>query len=98
MIWSRLVVSNMSPVSNLAILGDLDLLRRKFGQVMIPEAVRDELFRLDHPGAKVRLAAAWQAGWQISETGGVATPVATGRIPLWAGSRSGAWPPPGAIR
>lgn len=65
MIWSMPVVSNTSPVSNLAILGDLDLLRRKFGQVTIPEAVRDELFRLDHPGAHVRIAAALQAGWLV---------------------------------
>jgi predicted nucleic acid-binding protein len=42
------VVSNTSPVLNLAIIGRLDLMREQFGQVIIPEAVWQEL-RLDEP-------------------------------------------------
>jgi hypothetical protein len=37
------VVSNTSPVLNLAIIGQLDLLRQQFGEVLIPPAVRQEL-------------------------------------------------------
>ena len=33
------VVSNTSPVLNLAIIGQLDLLRRQFGEVWIPSVV-----------------------------------------------------------
>ena len=52
------VVSNTSPLSNLAILGSLDLLQRLYGLVRIPPAVSQELARLTHSGAQVRLAAA----------------------------------------
>jgi predicted nucleic acid-binding protein len=62
------VISNTSPVSNLAILGDLDLLRRRFGVVVIPEAVRRELYRLDHVEAVFRIEAAVQEGWLMVET------------------------------
>ena len=41
-----LVVSNTSPILNLAIIGLLDLLRIQFGSVLVPEAVLDEL-RID---------------------------------------------------
>lgn len=37
------VVSNTSPLLNLSIIDRLDLVRSQFGQVLIPEAVRDEL-------------------------------------------------------
>lgn len=38
-----LVVSNTSPVMNLAVVGELDLLRQQFGEVIVPPAVLDEL-------------------------------------------------------
>ncbi len=57
------VVSNTSPVSNLAIIGRLDLLRRKYGRVVIPDAVRRELARLGHPEGRVRIEAALDEGW-----------------------------------
>jgi len=57
------VVSNTSPLSNLAILGRLDLLQHRYGKVHIPPAVARELGRLSHPEGKARLAAAQAAGW-----------------------------------
>jgi predicted nucleic acid-binding protein len=61
-------VSNTSPVSNLAILGDLDLLRRKYGSVVIPEAVRRELARLSHPEGRTLTEKALNDGWLVVET------------------------------
>jgi uncharacterized protein len=40
-----IVVSNTSPVTNLAAIGQLDLLRRIYGAVLLPRAVLDELNR-----------------------------------------------------
>lgn len=61
------VVSDTSPVLNLAIIGRLDLLHQQFGKVWLPQAVTDELrIEQDLPGsAAVRQA--WQAGWLASE-------------------------------
>ncbi len=58
-----LVVSNTSPIMNLAAVDLLDLLRRQFGEVIVPEAVIEEL-RLDsgYPGTdKIRIA--MSEGW-----------------------------------
>ena len=62
-----LVVSDTSPVLNLATIGRLDLLYQQFGKVWLPQAVTDELrIEQDLPGsAAVRQA--WQAGWLASE-------------------------------
>ena len=62
-----LVVSDTSPVLNLAVIGRLDLLHQQFGKVWLPQAVTDELrIEQDLPGsAAVRQA--WQAGWLASE-------------------------------
>ena len=38
-----LVVSNTSPISNLAIIGRLDLLRERYGAVLMPPAVKTDL-------------------------------------------------------
>jgi predicted nucleic acid-binding protein len=38
-----ITVSNTSPISNLAMIGRLDLIRRVYGPVVIPGAVREEL-------------------------------------------------------
>ncbi|HKZ70543.1 MAG TPA: DUF3368 domain-containing protein [Anaerolineales bacterium] len=58
-----LVVSNTSPILNLAIVRRLDLLRLQFETVLIPPAVREEL-RLDSelPGVS-EAQAALQSGW-----------------------------------
>lgn len=62
-----LVVSNTSPIMNLAAVDLLDLLRRQFGEVIVPEAVIEEL-RLDsgYPGTdKIRIA--MSEGWLRQE-------------------------------
>jgi len=50
-----LVVSNTSPISNLAIIGRLDLLRERYGRVLIPPAVKTELDALAHAAGKRRI-------------------------------------------
>jgi len=57
------VVSNTSPILNLAIINRLDLLRQQFGEVIIPTAVLSEL-KLDSefPGVDT-LRQALQAAW-----------------------------------
>ena len=62
-----LVVSDASPVLNLAIIGRLDLLQQQFGKVWLPQAVIAEL-RIEHdlPGSAT-IRQAWQAGWLESE-------------------------------
>ena len=57
------VVSNTSPVSNLAIIGRLELLRRQFGDLVIPVAVGAELSRLEHPAGKQAVEQALEGGW-----------------------------------
>jgi predicted nucleic acid-binding protein len=58
-------VSNTSPLSNLAIIGRLDLLKHRYGEVRIPPAVAAELSRLSHPVARTRLSEAFAEGWLI---------------------------------
>ena len=56
-------VSNTSPISNLAIIDRLDLLRERYGTVTIPEGVRAELDNLSHSAAKGRILSAITDGW-----------------------------------
>jgi hypothetical protein len=56
-------VSNTSPISGLAYIGRLDLLRSQFTEVCFPEAVRAELERMPNPEAKSLIGQAIQAGW-----------------------------------
>jgi uncharacterized protein len=56
-------VSNTSPLSNLAIIARLDLLREQLGEIIIPPGVWAELSRLRHPAARTSLQSALQAGW-----------------------------------
>lgn len=51
-----IVVSDTSPITNLAAIGQLDLLRQLYQQVIIPEAVFQELMTQggQHPGAIVQ--------------------------------------------
>ncbi len=58
-----LVVSNTSPVSNLAVIGRLDLFRSQFGSIRIPEAVWAELSRLEHSGGRRAIEQACAEGW-----------------------------------
>jgi uncharacterized protein len=57
------VISNTSPILNLAIVGQLTLLRQQFGSVHIPVAVFEELkIDEDRPGSLL-IRAAIDAGW-----------------------------------
>ena len=57
------VVSNTSPLLNLAIVGRLPLLRQQFGEVWIPPAVIEELrVEADLPGSHA-VREAMDAGW-----------------------------------
>ena len=47
-----LVVSNTSPICNLAIIGRLELLRLQFGEILIPPAVKIELNMLRDANAR----------------------------------------------
>jgi len=62
------VVSNTSPILNLAIVGQLELLRQQFGEILIPKAVLDEL-KVDEerPGSQA-ICEAIASGWiQVQE-------------------------------
>jgi predicted nucleic acid-binding protein len=62
-----LVVSNTSPISNLAIIALLDFLPRRYGLVRIPFAVADELSALTHAVGGQRIKAAFSDRWLIAE-------------------------------
>jgi predicted nucleic acid-binding protein len=57
------VVSNTSPISNLAIIGKLDLLRVQFREIWIPEAVQRELEQLTFTPAVAAIRQAIDARW-----------------------------------
>lgn len=61
-----LVVSDTSTLSNLAIIGRLDLLREQFGEVRMPLAVEQELRALRDPSARAVLTRAVHDGWLIT--------------------------------
>lgn len=66
-----IVVSNTSPLTNLAAIGQFDLLRRLFGQMFIPEAVWNELNAggRHHPGRNEVVESEWIQQRQVqSET------------------------------
>lgn len=56
-------VSDTSPISALAIIGRLGLLRQQFGDVWIPEGVRGELERIADPAARKSIDEASRDGW-----------------------------------
>ncbi|MDF5720889.1 MAG: DUF3368 domain-containing protein [Rhizonema sp. PD37] len=57
------VVSNTSPLLNLAIIGQLSLLRRQFGQILIPIAVLEELRVEEALPGSAQLRDAIADGW-----------------------------------
>ncbi len=61
------VVSNTSPISNLAIIGRLEFLHQRYGIVRIPQAVALEPSALSHPAAKASITAALAEGWLAVE-------------------------------
>jgi len=58
-----LVVSDTSPLSNLAIIGRLGLLQEQFVEVLMTPAVAQELDALDSTSAKALLHDAIRTGW-----------------------------------
>jgi uncharacterized protein len=54
-----LIVSNTTPISELAKVEQLELLRDVFGQVIIPQEVYDELMVGNHPAVLAMQAANW---------------------------------------
>ena len=57
------VVSNTSPIMNLAIIGELSLLRDQFGEVLIPGAVLEELRVEENLPGSQSVSDALKAGW-----------------------------------
>lgn len=57
------VVSNTSPIMNLAIIGELSLLRDQFGEVLIPGAVLEELRVEENLPGSLSVRDALKAGW-----------------------------------
>jgi predicted nucleic acid-binding protein len=57
------VVSNTSPLLNLAVIGHLDLLRQQFGEVWIPPGVVGELRVGEGLPGSAPVAEAIEAGW-----------------------------------
>jgi len=62
-----LAVSNTSPISNLAIIGRLEFLQRRYAVVHIPPAVKDELSALTHPFGSSCIQAALSDRWLLVE-------------------------------
>lgn len=58
-----LVVSDTSPLSNLAIIGRLPLLRKRYGEVLIPPTVRSELEALSHSQGRSAITESIASGW-----------------------------------
>jgi predicted nucleic acid-binding protein len=58
-----LVVSDTSPLSNLAIIGRLALLPAQFSEIWMPPAVARELAALEVSSAQAALSEALRSGW-----------------------------------
>ena len=64
---TRVVIADTGPLIALARIGQLDLLRRLYGRVVVPPAVHTELaIDSNRPGAKA-LAGVFVAGWVVIE-------------------------------
>ena len=63
MIWLMLIVSDTSPISNLAIIGRLDFLKRLHEVALIPSAVWTELSRLRQTEGRNAIQMARDEGW-----------------------------------
>ena len=72
------VVSNTSPISNLAIIGRLSFLRQRYGRVTVPPEVARELRALSHVAARETTDAAFHEGWLVVES--VPAPSALGEL------------------
>jgi uncharacterized protein len=54
-----IIVADTTPLSELAKVGQLDLLRELFGQVIVPDEVFEELRAGNHPAALMVLQLSW---------------------------------------
>ena len=63
-----LVVSNTSPLSNLAIVDQLHLLRLRYDRVIVPGRVKFELEALTHATGKQRIIQAVSDGWLVVQS------------------------------
>ena len=76
-----LVVSDTSPLSNLAMLGWLDWLKTRFGKVLLPPGVAAELGELKHEFGGRALRQALDEGWlEIKE---LLDPQGVEALPAW---------------
>jgi predicted nucleic acid-binding protein len=65
-----LVLSDTSVLSNLAVIGRLEIIRNQFDVVMIPEAVAEEISRLRDAAASHAIGSALTQGWlQVIQLG-----------------------------
>ena len=64
-----IVVSNTSPIVNLAVVGQLDLLRQLYDKVIIPQSVRDEIVIAGEgqPGATEVSSLEWIETRQVTD-------------------------------
>src|SRR5438045_500902 len=62
------VISNTSPLVNLAVIGRLELVRSQLTSVAVPEAVWREMLDLPHVAGRDSLIAARSDGWLSVET------------------------------
>jgi predicted nucleic acid-binding protein len=68
------VVSDTSPICNLAIIARLDLLQLRYQTIFIPQEVADELSALSHSAAKDCISAAIACQWIIVKPSPAITP------------------------
>jgi uncharacterized protein len=64
-----IIVSNTTPISELAKVGDLQLLHDVFGQVIIPQEVYGELTVGNHPAVLAMQSANWIKVRSLSDNG-----------------------------
>jgi len=57
------VISDTSPLTNLAVIGQLELVQTQLSSVAVPEAVWRETLALPHRDGRAALIAARTAGW-----------------------------------
>lgn len=73
------IVSNTSPLSNLAVIGELDLLQQIYPRILVPPVVRSELMQFSQirPAIAIVLATGWlevqtaqdlQLIWELEQT------------------------------
>jgi len=81
-----LVVSNTSPLTNLAAIGRLDLVREQLRDVLVPSAVWAEMSALPHEGGRRALMVARESGWlRVVSVSNAALPASLRLIGLDAG-------------